>query len=177
MKTWHYMTSRVLYLVPMLILSHCSSVGPLTYRLSHNPPQTLVAVQHERGMKIETWHISGKPYSKVYIKDGKKIKKEIFTEDGRLYAEDVILPNGMTISKIFDEQGRLKSLSKDMPGNPAWHYSEVYNPDGSVKIRGKWFPSLSPSQIKASGIYEQIERGFDRIPAGGVLPKAIEPQR
>jgi len=128
-------------------------------------------------MKIETWHISGKPYSKVYIKDGKKIKKEIFTEDGRLYAEDVILPNGMTISKIFDEQGRLKSLSKDMPGNPAWHYSEVYNPDGSVKIRGKWFPSLSPSQIKASGIYEQIERGFDRIPAGGVLPKAIEPQR
>ncbi len=171
MKTHQCFAARALSLVLILMLSSCTSVGPITYRLAHNPPPTLVSVRYEHGMKIETWHISNKPYKKKYFQSGKKVKEEIFTEDGRLYVEDTILSNGMELSKIFDERGRLKSLSENVPGNPEWHRSKVYNPDGSVKIQGKWHPLISPGQAKAAGISEQIECGFDRIPPGGTLPK------
>jgi hypothetical protein len=169
MNKLHYLPCAGL-MVFMLAQLGCTSVGPLTYRLAHNPPPVLVELRHEHGMRVEVWNIRDKPYKKKYFQGGKKVKEEIFTEDGRLYAEDTILPNGMEISKMFDERGRLKTISKNTPGNPEWHFFQVYNPDGSVKIQGKWRPLISPDQAKKAGIAEQIERGFDHIPPGGILP-------
>ncbi|WP_395752551.1 hypothetical protein [Prosthecobacter sp.] len=168
-----YLSSAAILLM-VFVASGCVPVGSLTKRLAKGPPPVLAEVRNDGGMRVEVWQIKGRPYKKTYIKDGKKVREEIFTEDGRLSVERVNLASGIKISKMFDEKGRLKSLSKDVPGSPVWHFFEVYKPDGSVQVPGRWRPSISPKQAKEAGIFEQVSRGFDEMPPNGAVPIASQ---
>ena len=136
----------------MLTASGCLGVGPLTRRVIYSRPAELVAVVETHGTRMEVWHIEGKPFKKIYIKNGRKVKEEIFTADGKLYVVGILLADGTWVDKYFSPNGVLKGLTKERPGNPSWYFSESYHPDGTVNIPGKWRPLLTPEQIKAYGV-------------------------